>query len=482
MEWIAVIGLEIHVQLNTQSGIFCGSRNHFGDEPNTNISYLNTGQPGTLPVLNEEAIKKAVQFGLATGGQIAPFCKFDRKSYFYPDLPKGFQITQYDLPIIRGGSITTRVDGKEMTFEISHAHLEEDTGTLKHFSNFTGIDYNRAGAPLIEIVSKPCMHTPQEAAQYAIQIKQIMHYINASNCNMEEGSLRVDCNVSVKRKDEQTLRPKVEIKNINSFNYIKRAIQLEIDRQIELYENNPNADFEQLVPSSTYRFDVVANQNVLMRKKETHADYRFFPEPDLVPIVLSPIYIEEIKETLPELPYERTKRYLDAYCLSEETVELLISKKELSDYFEQALLAYEKNPTAIANWITVEFAGRLKMSGKTILDTQIVPEYLAQLVEMIDANTITGKIAKQVADEMLSTPEKTPRQIVENNPAFKPLDDIHVLLPIVDQVIQNNPQSIEDFKNGKDRAFGFLIGQIMKMTKGQADPKVVNELLRKKLT
>ena len=481
MKWIPVIGLEIHVQLNTKTGIFCSSKNHFGDEPNTNISYINTGQPGTLPVLNEEAVKKAVQFGLAVGGNIAPFCKFDRKSYFYPDLPKGFQITQYDLPIVKNGKIKALVDGKQMSFELSHAHLEEDTGMLKHFSNFTGIDYNRAGTPLIEIVSQPCMHSPEEAAAYAIQIKQIMQYIDASDCNMEEGSLRIDCNVSVRREDEKKLRPKVEIKNVNSFSYIKKAIQLEIDRQIEIYEKHPDEDFDKLIPASTYRFDLVTNTNILMRKKETHADYRFFPEPDLVPIVLSPVYIEEIAQTLPELPFERTKRYLDTYKLSQETADILISNKNLSNYFEKAFLAYDKNPIGIARWITIEFAGRLKMDGKTILDTHILPEYLAELVQMIDEGTITGKIAKQVADEMLKNPEKAPEQIVNSNPQFKPLDDSDALSKMVDEVVEKNPQSIIDFKNGKDRAFGFLVGQIMKMTKGQANPKIVNELLKKKL-
>ncbi|NGX30779.1 MAG: Aspartyl/glutamyl-tRNA(Asn/Gln) amidotransferase subunit B [Chlamydiae bacterium] len=479
MDWICVIGLEIHVQLNTKAKIFDPSFNRFGDEPNVNISYLCTGQPGTLPVLNEEVVKKGVQFGLAIEANIAPFCKFDRKSYFYPDLPKNFQITQYDMPLILGGKVHAFVNGEEKTFEINHAHLEEDTGMLKHFSNFSGVDYNRAGTPLIEIVSEPCMHSPQEAAAFALQVKHIMQYIDASDCNMDEGSLRVDCNVSVKKKEEKGLRTKVEIKNVNSFNFLQKAIQMEIDRQIELYEKYPQKDPEEVIFPCTYRFDTAVHKNVLMRKKETAADYRFFPEPDLVPIVLSDEYIQEIFNNLPELPHSRFKRYLT--FIPEESATILVSNKQLSNYFEQALNSYDKNPQAVANWITVEFSGRLKPSGKTLLDTDIVPEFLALLVEMIDEKIITGKIAKQVADEMLKNPKTSPRHIVENNPNFKPLADTKEISQIVDQVLEDNPQSIEDFKNGKDRAFGFLVGQVMKKTQGKADPTIVTTLLKSKL-
>lgn len=281
MKWEAVIGLEIHVQLNTKSKLFSPAPNHFGDEPNVNITEICTGQPGSLPVLNEEAVRKAVQFGLAVGATITNFSTFDRKSYFYPDSPRNFQITQFEHPIIKGGSITAEVEGKTMTFEISHAHLEDDAGMLKHFSQFAGVDYNRAGVPLIEIVSQPCMHSAKEASSYAKAIKAIFQYLDASDCNMEEGSLRFDANVSVRHQGEKKLRDKVEIKNMNSFAFLELAIDSEIKRQIDLYTQNKD------IEPGTYRWDQERKKTILMRKKEMAADYRYFPEPDLVPIVLT---------------------------------------------------------------------------------------------------------------------------------------------------------------------------------------------------
>ena len=309
-DWEPVIGLEIHVQLNTKSKIFSSAPNRFGDEPNTNITDVCTGQPGTLPVLNKEAVRKAVQFGCAIHSQISLFSKFDRKSYFYPDSPRNFQITQFDKPIVVGGTVIADIGGQTKHFAVNRAHLEDDAGMLKHFSTFAGVDYNRAGVPLLEIVSEACMHSPKEAIAYAMAVKAIMEYIDASDCNMDEGSLRVDCNISVRRKGEKNLRPKSEIKNLNSFYNMEMALESEIRRQIRTYSLQPHEDHAKLIPSATYRFDPEKKETVLMRLKEQAEDYRYFPEPDLPPILLTESYIEAIRAALPELPHQRFKRYI----------------------------------------------------------------------------------------------------------------------------------------------------------------------------
>lgn len=475
MKWEAVIGLEIHVQLNTKSKLFSPAPNHFGDEPNVNITEICTGQPGSLPVLNEEAVRKAVQFGLAVGATITNFSTFDRKSYFYPDSPRNFQITQFEHPIIKGGSITAEVEGKTMTFEISHAHLEDDAGMLKHFSQFAGVDYNRAGVPLIEIVSQPCMHSAKEASSYAKAIKAIFQYLDASDCNMEEGSLRFDANVSVRHQGEKKLRDKVEIKNMNSFAFLELAIESEIKRQIDLYTQNKD------IEPGTYRWDQERKKTILMRKKEMAADYRYFPEPDLVPIVLTDETIQKIKKELPELPQARLEKYLTVYGLSTDLSGVLILEKPLSDYFEEAYKLC-KNARALANWIVVEFTGRLKEVGQTLLSLGIPPSHVAKLVNMIDEGKITGRIAKSVADDMVANPGVDPAQIVEKNPDYKPLADQSLIESIVAEVLKQNPESIADYKAGKTKAFAFLVGQVMKLTRGKADPALVNDLLHKKLS
>lgn len=477
-KWEPVIGLEIHAQLNTKSKLFSSAANRFGDEPNMNISVVCTGQPGSLPVLNKEAVKKAVQFGLAVNSQVAKYSTFDRKSYFYPDSPRNFQITQFENPILIGGYIETEVNGKKMSFAIEHTHIEDDAGMLKHFSNFAGVDYNRAGVPLIEIVSTPCMHSPQEASSYAMAIKSILEFIDVSDCNMEEGSLRMDANISVRLRGETELRPRSEIKNLNSFTFLELALQSEIERQIALYEKNPNTPFDELIEPGTYRWN--GQETVLMRKKERADDYRYFPEPDLLPIQLTDAYIEELKSTLPELPRERMRRYTDELSLTEYSAHSLIQSKAVSDYFETALTAHN-NPKAICNWITVEFAGQLKETGQTLQSLGIPAKNLASLVKLIDTGTINGKIAKSVAADMISSPEKSPDEIVASNPDYQPLDDVDKIEPIVKEVLQNNPQSIIDFKAGKQKAFAFLVGQVMKLTRGKASPQIVNELIHKNL-
>jgi aspartyl-tRNA(Asn)/glutamyl-tRNA(Gln) amidotransferase subunit B len=476
--WETVIGLEIHTELNTKSKLFSVAPNRFGDEPNTNITEVCTGQPGALPVLNKEAVKKAVQFGCAIDATISKFSKFDRKSYFYPDSPRNFQITQFDEPIILGGTIIAEVNGKEQSFAVNRVHLEDDAGMLKHFKNFAGVDYNRAGVPLIEIVSEPCIHTAEEAIAYALAVKAILQYLDVSDCNMEEGSLRVDANISVRLKGETGLRNKIEIKNMNSFSNMGIAIQSEIKRQIHEYINHPNKPIDEVIPQATYRFDPELGSTVLMRKKEQADDYRYFPEPDLVPIVLTDAYIEDIRKNLPELPLQRERRYVNELGLPPHNAFILTLDKELADYFEEALKIC---PSAknLCNWIIVEFAGRFKDSGTSLLTSKIPPVSLAKLVNMIEKGTITGKIAKLVADEMVADPSKDPELIVQENPDYSPVHDVAEISALVDQVVAENQQSIIDFKAGKDKAFGFLVGQVMKLSRGKASPQVVNDLLNK---
>ena len=480
-DWEPVVGLEIHAQLNTKTKLFSSAPNSFGDEPNTNITVVCTGQPGSLPILNGAAVKKAVQWGLAIGAKIAPVSRFDRKSYFYPDSPRNFQITQFDHPIVLGGTITCLVDGEEKTLTLDHTHLEDDAGTCKHFSDFGGVDYNRAGSALIEIVSKPCIGaSPKEVTAYAKMIRAILQYIDASDCNMDEGSLRVDVNVSVRKKGETKLRNKVEIKNMNSFNFIEMAIDAEVKRQIRIYEKNPNESIESLVPQSTYRWDPEAKMTRLMRVKEAAEDYRYFPEPDLPPIILSEEYIKSTSEQMPELPFEREKRYVESLELSRDQATTLTSEKKLSDFFEEGLKTC-KNAKSLCNWIIVEFQGRFKESGSTLYDSPISAKNVAKLVNLIDSNVITGKIAKLVADEMIAQNGKDCEKIVKENPDFQPVNDSEEVEQIVDQVLLENQQSVQDYKNGKQKAFGFLVGQVMKASKGKAPPALVNELLKKKL-
>lgn len=478
--WEPVIGLEIHVELNTKSKLFSVAPNRFGDEPNTNITEVCTGQPGALPVLNKEAVKKAVQFGCAINAKIAKFSKFDRKSYFYPDSPRNFQITQYDQPIVIGGTIIADINGEEKSFAVNRVHLEDDAGMLKHFSSFVGVDYNRAGVPLIEIVSEPCIHTPKEAVAYAMAVKAILEYIDASDCNMEEGSLRVDANISVRKKGETFLRNKIEIKNMNSFSNMEMALEAEIKRQIGEYLHHPNVPYKELIQQATYRWDPDKKETVLMRRKEQAEDYRYFPEPDLVPIVLTDAFIEEIREKLPELPLQREKRYVQNLALAPHAAFIITYDKSIADYFEDALKTCP-NARNLCNWIIVEFAGRYKDSGKSLVTSGIPASHIAELVNLIDQGKITGRIAKSVADEMVANPGKSPSQIVQENPDFQPVHDTNEIEKLVDQVISQNPQSIVDYKAGRDKAFAFLVGQVMKLSKGKASPLIVNELLKAKL-
>ncbi|MCX6988381.1 MAG: Asp-tRNA(Asn)/Glu-tRNA(Gln) amidotransferase subunit GatB [Chlamydiae bacterium] len=478
--WEPVIGLEVHVQLNTKSKLFSSAPNRFGDEPNTNITEVCTGQPGALPVLNKEAVKKAVQLGLAIQAHICPISRFDRKSYFYPDSPRNFQITQFEQPIIMGGVIIAEVDGTTHTFAVNRAHLEDDAGMLKHFSTFAGVDYNRAGVPLIEVVSEPCLRSAKEAVAYATALKAIMEYLDVSDCNMEESSLRVDANISVRLKTEKGLRNKIEIKNMNSFHNMEMAIDSEIRRQIHLYSQHPDEDPKKLLTSGTYRFNLEKKETVLMRQKEEAEDYKYFPEPDLLPIILTQEYIEQIRKELPELPHDRFKRYTTKLELSPSAASTLINDKEMCLYFEECLKDCIHAKT-LCNWLLIEFVGRIKESGKTLTQIGVLPLHIANLVNMIETGTINGKIAKSVADDMLLSPEKDSKDIVRENPDYQPLDDTASIEALIDTVLAENGQSIQDFKAGKIKAFAYLIGQVMKLCKGKASPTIVNEILTKKL-
>lgn len=480
MKWETIIGLEIHAELNTKSKLFSHAPNRFGDEPNTNITEVCTGQPGSLPVLNKEAVRKAVQFGCAINANVAKFSKFDRKSYFYPDSPRNFQITQYDQPIVKGGTVVAEVEGHEKSFAVNRVHLEDDAGMLKHFTNFAGVDYNRAGVPLIEIVSEACMHSSKEAVAYAMAVKAILQYIDASDCNMEEGSLRIDVNVSVRPEGEKGFRNKTEIKNMNSFSNMEIALEAEIKRQIKEYTEQHAKHHKEVIAQCTFRWDPEQKKAVLMRVKECADDYRYFPEPDLVPIILTDAYINEIRAALPELPMQREKRYEKELSLSPDSAFALASDKQIADYFDECL-KYCSNARNVCNWLLVEFAGRFKDSNKSIATSGITPANVGKLVDMIEKGVITGKIAKAVADDMVANPEKDCAQIVAENPDYQPLHDQSEILKLVEKVVTENPQSVSDFKAGRDRAFGYLVGQIMKLTRGKASPQLVNDLLLQKI-
>lgn len=479
--WEPVIGLEIHAQLNTASKLFSSDFNRFGDEPNTNISEVSTAIPGSLPVLNRAAVRKAIQFGLAIRGNVQLWSRFDRKSYFYPDCPRNFQITQYDHPIVIGGAVTALVNGDEKQFEITKVQLEDDAGMLKHFSTFAGVDFNRAGVPLIEIVSEPCMRSAKEAVAYAMAIRSILDYLDASDCNMEEGSLRFDVNVSVRKKGESGLRNRIEIKNMNSFSNLELAIDHEIERQIAMYEAEPTKNPGEVVGQCTYRWDPDQNATVLMRTKEDAEDYRYFPEPDLLPLVLTEAELEAERALLPELPLEKERRYVHDYLLSAQQSYFLTSDKKMATFFEETLQTC-RQPKMVANWIAVEFTGRLKERGTVIYKSGLRPADVGELLLMIQEGVITGKIAKSVADDMVANPALSPRDIVERTPAYRPFQDMSLLQTIVDEVVEANPQSVKDFVAGRDRAFAFLVGQVMKKTQGSAPPDQVNVLLKESIS
>lgn len=468
----AVIGIEIHVQLNTESKIFCADSTKFNAGDNENTSPVSVGMPGTLPVMNKLAVEYAVKTGLALGCNIRRKSVFARKNYFYPDLPKGYQISQYDQPICEHGTITFKVGDKSKTVSITRAHLEEDAGKSSHLGDFTMINYNRAGIPLLEVVTGPDMNTPQEAAEYARTIRQIVRYLGVCDGNLEEGSMRCDCNVSVRKVGAEKLGTRTELKNINSFRFVEKAIEYEIERQIDLVERGEK------VIQETRLWDPDKNKTFTMRAKEEAEDYRYFPDPDLLPLVVSEDFISKLKATLPELPIARRNRFVSEHGLPENDAEVLTGEKDLADFYEETAKVC-KNFKGAANWIMTELIRELNTDKLEIKASPIKPAQLGQLIALIDKGTISGKIAKTVFAEMWKT-GKEPEVIVKEKGLVQVSDPVAVE-KIIDEVLAANAQQVAGYKSGKQNLFGFFVGAVMKASKGQANPELVNQILQKKL-
>lgn len=478
MKYEAVIGLEVHTELQTTTKIFCGCKTSFGAEPNTNVCPVCLGLPGVLPVLNKRVLEFAVRAGLALNCEISRFSKFDRKNYYYPDLPKNFQTSQFDLPICERGHLDIEVNGEKKQIRITRAHMEEDAGKLVHHgtsitdSDYSLVDYNRTGTPLLEIVTEPDMRSAKEAVAYLEKMRAILQYIGISDCRMEEGSLRCDANVSVRPVGQKELGTKTEIKNINSFKGVEKAIEYEALRQAEILEDGGK------IIQETRTWDEKEGVTKSMRTKEEANDYRYFPEPDLAPFTVSEEYIEDIRKTLPELPDERRERYIANFGLSSTDAQYMTNDKDTSDYFEKVVAA-GADPKASVNWIMGAFASQLSNAGIEIAKAPVTPENLAKLLALIAKGTISGKIAKKVFAEMWKD-GADPEEIVKAQGLVQ-ISDTGALKELVVKVIANNPKAVEDFKAGKKKAVGALVGQIMKETKGKANPKVINELLNDEL-
>ncbi|HBT50077.1 MAG: Aspartyl/glutamyl-tRNA(Asn/Gln) amidotransferase subunit B [Caldanaerobacter subterraneus] len=474
MKYEAVIGLEVHAELLTDSKIFCGCSTKFGSEPNTQVCPVCLGLPGTLPVLNKKVVEYAVRAGLALNCTIANFSKMDRKNYFYPDLPKAYQISQYDLPLCSNGYIEIEVEGGTKRIGIKRIHIEEDAGKLLHEgTDGSLVDYNRAGVPLIEIVSEPDISTPEEAYQYLVKLKSILEYTEVSDCKMQEGSLRVDTNVSVRPVGTTELGTKIELKNLNSFKAVQKALEYEIKRQIKVLEEGGT------IVQETRRWNEAKGITEPMRTKEEAHDYRYFPEPDLVPIIVTEEWKEEIRKTLPEMPDAKRERFITQYGLPEYDAKVITSSKKMADFFEKCASNYH-SPKIVSNWLMGEFARLLNDTGKEIDEVPITPDMLIELLKLVDDNVISGSIAKTVFEEMFFTGKKP--QIIVEEKGLRQIADEGELRRIVRKVIEENPKSVEDYKKGKEKALGFLVGQVMKETKGKANPQLTNQLLREELS
>ena len=474
--WEVVIGLEIHTQLATRSKIFSGSSTEYGAEPNTQASLIDLGYPGMLPVLNEEVVHMAAMFGLAVDATVAPRSVFARKNYFYPDLPKGYQISQYELPIVEHGELfITGDDGAEKRIGITRAHLEEDAGKSIHegLERSSGIDLNRAGTPLLEIVSEPDLRSAKEAVAYMRKIHTIVRYLGISDGNMQEGSFRCDANVSVRPRGQKELGTRAELKNLNSFRFVEKAINFEIERQIELIEDGGT------VVQETRLYDSDKDETRSMRSKEEANDYRYFPDPDLLPVVISAEYIESVRRELPELPDAKQQRFVEAYELKGDDASLLTTSRALADYFEAAVSTSAANAQLVANWVVGELSGALNKDGLDISDSKVSADDLAGLLTRIHDNTISGKIAKQVFEAMWQG-EGSADAIIEAK-GLKQITDTSAIEAVVDRVIAAHPEQAADYRAGKDKLIGFFVGQVMKETKGQANPGQVNQVLKAKL-
>jgi aspartyl-tRNA(Asn)/glutamyl-tRNA(Gln) amidotransferase subunit B len=473
MNFEPVIGLEVHVELKTDSKMFSPAPNHFGAEPNTNTNVIDLGYPGVLPVVNKRAIEFGMKAAMALNCEIAQDTKFDRKNYFYPDNPKAYQISQFDKPIGENGWIEIEVNGEKKRIGITRLHLEEDAGKLTHSGDgYSLVDYNRQGTPLIEIVSEPDIRTPEEAYAYLEKLKSIIQYTGVSDCKMEEGSLRCDANISLRPIGQEQFGTKAELKNLNSFNFVKKGLEYEIVRQEKVLLSGG------LIQQETLRFDESTGKTILMRVKEGSDDYRYFPEPDLLNLHIDQEWMDRVREEIPELPDARKKRYIEELGLPAYDAMVLTLTKEMSDFFEETVREGADAKLA-SNWLMGEVSAYLNAQQKELHDIKLSPAGLAGMIELIEKGTISSKIAKKVFKELVEN-GGNPEQIVKDKGLVQ-ISDEGALLKIVTETLDANPQSIEDFKNGKDRAIGFLVGQIMKATKGQANPPLVNKLLQQEI-
>ena len=474
-DYEVVIGLEVHCELSTKTKIFCSCPTEFGGEPNTHCCPVCMAMPGTLPVLNEKVVEYAVRAGLSTNCKISQNSKNDRKNYFYPDLPKSYQISQFDMPLCYEGNVSIEgEDGEKKTIRITRIHIEEDAGKLNHdeYGRGSFVDLNRAGVPLIEVVSEPDIRSAEEAEKYMRKLKSIFEYIQVSDCKMQEGSLRADVNVSVRKKGTSEFGIRTEMKNMNSFRSIVRAINYEADRQIEEIENGNT------ITQETLRWDDISGKTFPMRDKEDAQDYRYFPDPDLVAIKLSDEYIENIKNSLPELPEVKRERYIRDFELTEKAANFVTSSKYYSDIFDIAT-EKSKNPKAVSNWLMSDVARILNEKEEEADKIPFTGEQLGELVTLIDKGTISNNIGKKVLDELFENP-KSPNTIIEEK-GWIQISDEGAIKEVVLKVLENNPQSIADYKAGKDKAIGFLVGQAMKETKGKANPQMLNKMFIEEL-
>ena len=472
MTYEIVIGLEVHLQLNTKSKVFCGCSTDFGSTPNTQVCPVCLGFPGSLPVLNRRALELGAKVAIALNCKIAKEIRFDRKNYFYPDLPKDYQISQFDHPLSQHGSLAIVSGEAEKKIKIRRVHLEEDTGKLFHQKDSSLIDFNRSGIPLLEIVSEPDMNSPEEAYLYLTALKSILKYLNVSDCNMEEGSLRCDANISLRKKGDKELGVKTEIKNMNSFKGVKSALEYEALRQADLLESGER------VTQETRLYNAEKGITEPMRSKEEAHDYRYFPEPDLSPFDFEESFLNAIAKDMPELPEPKKNRFIKDYRLSNYDAAIMASEKDVADYFEECAKLYS-NPKTIVNWLMGDISAIASSSSISIKYLNLKPAQLSGMLKMIDEGVITGKVAKTLLIEIIQT-GKDPEKIVKEK-GLEQISDVNLLETAISQAISENPKSAEDFKGGKDNAVMFLVGKVMQKTKGRADPNKVNEMLREKL-
>ena len=477
MKYETVIGLEVHVQIKTKTKIFCSCSTEFGSPPNENTCPICLGMPGVLPVLNKRFLESSMRACLATHCTIEPMNRFARKNYFYPDLPKGYQISQFELPLGTNGYININVDGTKKRIGLTRIHMEEDAGKLIHGENSgrpgkSYVDFNRTGVPLCEVVSEPDMRSAEEARAYLNELKSILEYTGVSDCNMEEGSLRCDANVSIRPVGQKEFGTRAELKNLNSFKFIQKAIEYEVDRQTKLLDQGDT------VKQETRLYDADRNETFPMRSKEEAHDYRYFPDPDLVPIMIDEAWVEELRKTIPELPEQKRERFVKSYKIPEYDAGVLTSSKPLADYFEQCTALFPQ-PKTISNWMMGDLLRELKKDGRNIVDCPVSPSALVDLLKLIESGTISGNIAKGIFEEMYQT-QKSAGSIVDEK-GLKQITDSSAIEKIVAEVLQANPSQVEEFKGGKEKVLGFLVGQVMKASKGKANPGMVNKLLKEKM-